>query len=313
MCLRAHRERGFELLLRLRIVFGRERLRALRHRELELRIAHAGAHGRERAAGGLPARIDCERLAIGRDRLLRLTGVALRVGALDEREHLGQPLGARATGLRGRVLGLDAEHDVVLGHRDLGVRGRERFLRGGERTLHDLGRAREQLGAHGRGVGVARDSLREVVREERILARVTELLVTSVGVAAPRIHVQRVELALLREQLREQSVGLRLQGSELFGGQLRRGRRGRLRRGRGRSRPLMRRLHQARQQREHEHRGRNEQGAREVLPKRRARALVDGRCRRRRIGSHGAQPRLDRDDGLFVLCSGRLHSALASV
>ncbi len=115
--------------------------------------------------------------------------------------------------------------------------------------------------------------------------------------------MQRVELALLREKFREQSVGLRLQRRELLGGQLRRGRRARLgglRRGGG---PFTRSLHHPRQQREHEYCGRDQQSAREVLPKWRPRAQVDrGRRRRRVIGTRGAQSRLDRDDGLFVLC-----------
>ncbi len=67
-------------------------------------------------------------------------------------------------------------------------------------------------------------------------------------------------------------------------------------------------LHETREQREHEHRGRDQQRAGEVLPKRSACAHP---CRRRRnrgrIGARGAESRLDRDDGLFVLCLARLH------
>jgi len=37
-------------------------------------------------------------------------------------------------------------------------------------------------------------------------------------VAAPGVDVQRIESALLREQLCEQSVGLRLQRGKLLGG-----------------------------------------------------------------------------------------------
>ena len=288
-----------EARLRVGVALGCQRLVARRHQPLELRVAGRGADRSERAARGLPVRVDRESLSVGRHRFGVLARVALRVAARDDREHLGQALGPSARRFCGLVVGLDAEHDVVLRDRDVRVAGRERFVPGGERTSDDLVRAREEPLADRGRFRVLRDRLREVVREERVVAARRERLVARPLVAAPRLRAQGLERLLLRQQVREQLLGLGLELLALLGRQLRHG--GRLLGDGRRSRRLLRkvRAQQPRQNGEHEQHGDHEHAADQILPKRpapRGWPLVE-----RALRPYSRETRLDGYDGLFVL------------
>src|SRR5690606_1096348 len=128
------------------------------------------------------------------------------------------------------VPGVDAEDEVELLDRELGVARGERSLSRLERARADRLRARDQRLAELERRGIRVDGVVDALGEIGVIAVAGERLISRPVLAGPGRRRQRVEALLLRQELGEEPLGALAERGKLLLRQDRLGRRRGLRR-----------------------------------------------------------------------------------